>query len=153
MADTPISGLGAGGGLRPTDELAVNRFSANVKVNPAPVVILVALSDETTALTTGTDVVTIRAPFAMTLTNVRASVNTAPVGSAIIVDINEAGTTILSTKLTIDASETTSTTAATAAVISDASIADDAEISFNVVQIGSSTAGAGLKAMLIGYPT
>lgn len=92
-------------------------------------------------------------PYAMTVTGVRASVNTAPVGSTIIVDINESGTSILSTKLSIDASEKTSTTAATAAVISDSSLADDAEITIDIDQIGSSTAGTGLKVWLIGYPT
>ena len=86
----------------------------------------------------------------MTLTAVRASVTTAPVGSTIIVDINENGTSILSTKLSIDASEKTSTTAATAAVISDSSIADDAEITIDIDQVGSTTAGAGLKVWLIG---
>jgi hypothetical protein len=89
-------------------------------------------------------------PFAMTLTAVRASVNTAPVGSTLIVDINEGGASILSTRLSIDASETTSTTAASAAVISDSSLADDAEISIDIDQIGSGTAGAGLKVWLIG---
>jgi hypothetical protein len=54
-------------------------------------------------------------PYAFTVTDVRASVNTAPTGSTILIDINEGGTTILSTKLMIDASEKTSTTAATPA--------------------------------------
>ena len=92
-------------------------------------------------------------PFAMTLTGVKATVNTAPVGSTIIVDINEAGSTILSTKLSIDASELTSSSAASAAVISDASLANDALITFDIDQIGSSTAGKGLKVTLYGYRT
>lgn len=116
----------------------------------APKHIQVACSDETTDLTTGTAKATFRAPHAMTLTGVRASVTTAPVGSTIIVDINKNGTTMLSTKLTIDASEKTSTTAATAAVISVSSIADDDEITIDIDQVGSSTAGAGLKVTLIG---
>ena len=90
-------------------------------------------------------------PYGFTLTGVKASVTTAPVGSTIIVDINESATTILSTKLTIDASEKTSTTAASAAVISDSALADDSEITIDIDQVGSSTAGAGLKIYLIGY--
>lgn len=66
------------------------------------------------------------------------------------VDINEGGVSVLSTILSIDASEKTSTTAATAAVISDSSIADDAEMTIDIDQIGSSTAGKGLKICLIG---
>ena len=110
----------------------------------------IACSDESTAITTGTGKVTFRMPYAMTLTGVRASVKTAPTGSTIIIDINEGGTTILSTKLSIDASEKTSTTAATAAVISDASLADDAEITIDFDQVGSTIAGAGVKVWLLG---
>lgn len=107
--------------------------------------IIVAVSDETTALTTGTAKITFRMPYAATLVAVRASVATAPTGAALIVDINEGGTTVLSTKLSIDAGEKTSVTAASAAVISDSSLADDAEITIDIDQIGSTVAGAGLK--------
>lgn len=108
----------------------------------------VALSDETTTITTGTAKVTMRMPYAMTLTEVRASVNTVSSSGVVTVDINEAGTTILSTKLTIDASEKTSTTAATPAVISDTALADDAEITFDIDTAG--TGAKGLKCWLIG---
>jgi hypothetical protein len=114
-------------------------------------VLMLTVGDETTAQTAATGKYTFRMPYPMTLTEVRASLNTAPVGSTFVVDVNEGGTSILSTKLSIDASEKTSTTAATAAVISDSTLADDAEISIDVDQIGSGTAGAGLKVYLIGY--
>lgn len=115
-----------------------------------PVVIQLACSNETTALTTGAAKVTFRAPCAMTVTAVRASLTTAQTsGSILTVDINEAGTSILSTKLTIDNAEKTSTTAATAAVISDAAIADDAEITVDIDQVGDGTA-KGLKVTIIG---
>jgi hypothetical protein len=113
--------------------------------------IILAVSDETTALTTGTAKLTFRMPYAFTLTGVRASVTTAPTGATLTVDINEGGSTILSTKLTIDASEKTSQTAAAAAVISDTALADDAEITIDIDQIGSTIAGAGLKVTLIGH--
>lgn len=112
--------------------------------------IIIACSDEGTALTTGAAKVTFRMPYAFTLTAVRASVTTAPTGSVLTVDINEAGTSILSTKLTIDATEKTSTTAATPAVISDSALADDAEITIDIDTVGSTVAGAGLKVTLIG---
>jgi hypothetical protein len=112
--------------------------------------LVIACSDEATNLTTGTAKVTFRMPYAMTLSSVRASVNTAPTGSTLIVDINEGGSTILSTKLSIDASELTSTTAATAAVISDTALADDAEVTIDIDQIGSTVAGKGLKVVLKG---
>lgn len=119
----------------------------------APFILVIAVSDETTALTAGNGKVTFRMPCAVTLTAVRASVTTAPTGSVLTVDINEGGASILSTKLTIDASEKTSTTAATPAVISDASLADDAEMTIDIDGVGSTVAGAGLKVTLIGVRT
>lgn len=115
--------------------------------------IIIACSDETTALTAGTAKVTFRMPYAFTLTAVRASVTTAPTGSVLTVDINENGTSILSTKLTIDATEKTSTTAATPPVISDSALADDAEITIDIDAVGGTIAGAGLKVVLIGSRT
>lgn len=115
--------------------------------------LIIAVGDETTAITTGTAKVTFRMPYAFTLSDVRASLVTAQTsGSTFTVDINEGGASILSTKLTIDNTEKTSTTAAAAAVISDSSLADDAEITIDVDQVGDGTA-AGLKVVLIGART
>jgi hypothetical protein len=115
-----------------------------------PFELVVAASDETTALATGTAKITFRMPRAVTLTAVRASLTTAQAsGSIFTVDINEGGSSILSTKLTIDNTEKTSTTAVTPVVISDTALADDAEITIDIDQIGNGTA-KGLKVMLIG---
>lgn len=117
---------------------------------PPTKVVQLAASDETTALTTGTAKVTFRMPYAMTVTAVRASLTTAQTsGSILTVDINDGGTTILSTKLTIDNGEKTSVTAATPPVISDTALADDAEITIDIDQVGDGTA-KGLKITLIG---
>ena len=111
---------------------------------------VIACSDETTLLTTGTKV-TFRIPYSFTVTAVRASLTTAGTGGTLVtVDINEAGTTILSTKLTIDASETTSTTATTPAVISDSALADDAQMTIDIDAVGSTNTGRGLKVEIIG---
>jgi hypothetical protein len=122
--------------------------AAGVKWQGAQEVIVVALSDETTAIATGTSVVTFRMPFAMTLTAVRASLSTASTSGTPTFDINEGGSTILSTKITIDANEKTSTTAATAAVISDTALADDAEMTVDIDVAGTGAKGA--KVYLIG---
>lgn len=111
----------------------------------------IAASDETTAITTGTNKATFSLPYAFTITSVYATLNTVSSSGAVTVDINEAGTTILSTKLTIDQSEKTSGTAATAAVISDASIAAYAEIGIDID--GAGTGAKGLKVFIVGYPT
>jgi hypothetical protein len=112
--------------------------------------IQLAASDETTALTTGTAKMTFRMPHAMTLTSVRASLTTAQAsGSIFTVDINQGGTSVLGTKLTIDNTEKTSVTAATAATITTSALTDDAEITIDIDQIGNGTA-TGLKLTLIG---
>lgn len=77
----------------------------------------------------------------ITITRVEASVLTAGTTSVITFDINEDDGTpasILSTKLTIDATERMSDTAATAAVISDASIAAG---SFLIIDIDTADSG------------
>ena len=128
---------------------------ADVAIAAKTEVLGISCSDETSDLETGTAKATFHMPYAFTLTGVKATVTTAPVGSVLTVDINEAGATILTTKLTIDASEKTSATAATAAVIGGAgpALAADALMTIDIDGIGSSTAGTGLKVWLVGYQT
>jgi hypothetical protein len=111
--------------------------------------IIVPVSDEVSNLVTGTNRVSFRMPYAGTLLAVKAAVKTAPTGSTLIVDINEAGTSVLGTKLSIDASEKTSVTAASAATITDSALADDAEITIDIDQVGSTIQGVGLKVSLL----
>lgn len=110
--------------------------------------IIVAVGNETTAITTGVAKVTFRMPYAFTLSAVRASLTTASSSGTPTIDINEGGVSILSTRITIDATEKTSTTAVALPVISDASLADDAEITIDIDVAG--TGAAGLKVYFIG---
>ncbi len=131
---------------------AVNgKIYANIsRLETSIIDIQAAASDETTALTTGTAKVTFRTPAAFTLTGVRASLTTAQAsGSIFTVDINQNGSSVLGTKLTIDNTEKTSVTAATQATITTSAITDDAEITVDIDQIGDGTA-KGLKITLIG---
>ncbi|MHA1304223.1 MAG: hypothetical protein ACTSPI_11035, partial [Candidatus Heimdallarchaeaceae archaeon] len=98
--------------------------------------------DKDTAVETGTGVGgEFRVPRAMTIKNVGAYVDTASSSGTPTFDINEAGTSILSTKITIDATEKSSETAATPPVISDSAIAADAIITFDVDAAGTDTKG------------
>jgi hypothetical protein len=110
----------------------------------------VVCSDETTDIETGTGVIEFQMPFAMTVTSVIATVGTAPAGANIEVDINENGSSILSTVISIDAGEKTSDTASVQPVISDNSLATNSIITIDIDQVGSSTAGKGLKVQIIG---
>ena len=110
--------------------------------------IQVAVSDETTPLTTG-DKLTFRVAYAFTLTEIRASLTTAVSGSSLKIDVKKGGTSIFSSNslLTIDDGNKTSVGSTAAYAISSGldSIADDSEFTISVTQIGSATAGAGLK--------
>ena len=114
----------------------------------------IAASDETTALSAGTAAVTFRLPWGLTLNagiaGVIASLTTAGTGSVVTVDINEGGASILSTKITIDPTEKTSYTAAVPVVISDTSLAFNAEMTVDIDGVDSGGVAAGLKIMLIG---
>lgn len=108
---------------------------------------ILSVTADNTDIQTGTGQMTFRAPFAMELYQIpRASLSTASTSGAVTVDINSGGTTIFGTNLTIDANETTSTTAATAAVLSTTSIADDTQITVDVD--GAGTGARGLKITL-----
>lgn len=112
-------------------------------------VLPVACSDEGSILATGTKV-TFRMPYAMALSSVKASLTTAQTGGNLItVNVTKNGTTIFSTKITIDNGEKTSVTAAAPNVLSDTSLADDDEMAIVLDQIGDGTA-TGLKVYLIG---
>lgn len=113
--------------------------------------LIVAVGDETTAITTGTGKVTFRMPYAFKLTAVRASLTTASSSGAPAFDVNRNGTSIFSTTLTIDQSEKTSTTAATAAVLSTTDLSNDDEITIDIDTAG--TGAAGPKLYFIGYRT
>ena len=167
MTDKKISELTSNGTLTGSELVELVQSGSNVKALLSAVktwvinglatdatakteYLTIACSDESTALTAGTAKITFRMPYAMTLTSVRASLKTAQTsGSIFTVDINESGSSVLSTKLTIDNTEKTSTTAATAPVISDGNLADDAEITIDIDQVGDGTA-KGLKVTLIG---
>lgn len=110
---------------------------------------VVAFSDEDTAITTGTNKVEFQMPnYATTLEGVSCSFKTAPTTSAITIDLSEGGTSVLSTKITVDATEKTSETAATASVISDNSLAANAVMTLDVDSADSGGTSSGGKLMI-----
>jgi hypothetical protein len=119
--------------------------------------ISIALGDEETVLSaasTSVPVATFHMPYAFTLTDVKVGCTVAGTGAALLtVDVHEAGTTVLSTKVTVDATEKTSGTATTAAVISDSALAVDSLIEIFVDVIDTDNVAAGVKVYLIGYQT
>ena len=91
---------------------------------------------------------TFRIKRATTVEDVEMHVKTAPTGAALIVDINDGGTTIFSTEPEIDASGTVEDNNH---AFSDTALAATTELTMDVVQVGSTVAGADLTVLLHCY--
>lgn len=115
--------------------------------NPERTMIL-TLTDEITPIVVTDPIITFRVPSAIMLTRIpRASLTTVSSSGNVVVEIKANGTTILgSNKLSIDATELTSTTAATPTTLVTTAIADDTVISVSITSAG--TAATGLKIIL-----
>ncbi len=118
----------------------------------------IACGDETTVTAVATGVTEFQMPYGFECTSVRATVTTAPTTDAgFTIDINDDGTSILLTKITLDATDKTSTSATTAfdfvASASSVTIADGSVITIDVDAASTGATEAGLKIWLIGYQT
>jgi hypothetical protein len=107
-------------------------------------------SDQTTDWTTGLKVTFTWRFGATTLSSTPIDCVTAPTGSAAQFDVKKNGTTIYSTKPTIDAGETTTDTAATPAVLSTTSLADGDIVTIWIDQVGSTIKGQGGVIAFVG---
>lgn len=123
-------------------ELAISGEA--VSDSGTPCFFQIACSDLVTALSTGTNNGYFRAPHAFTITAVRSSVLDASSSGLPTVDIKNGGVSILSTALSIDATEFTSVTAATPAVVSSPNVADD-----DMITVDITTAGTGTKGLIV----
>jgi hypothetical protein len=119
-------------------------------VGATPAEVGFTVGDRTTALTVKAGLEGMRMPFAMKLTSVRLAVATAPAGAAIVVDVKQNGASVFTTKPQIAAGAKTSVGGAVPGVVGTAALADNAEITIDVTQIGATTAGAGLEVWLLG---
>jgi len=147
---TPLLGTPTSGVLTNCTGLPLAGLATSAKTEA----LIIAASDETTALTVADGKTEFQMPYAFTLTGVRATLTTAGSTSGVTtIDIEDDGTSIFSTLLTIDYSEKTSTSAATPAVISGASLADGSVMKVNVDVLSGGATEAGLKIYLIGYQT
>jgi hypothetical protein len=111
---------------------------------------IIACSDELTAITTGDGKVTFRVPFNITIIGVASSLNTSSSSGLPTVDITASGNSIFSTnKLSINVNELTSYTATTPATLDSTrvNIARDTEMKININVAG--TGAKGLKVTIL----
>jgi len=110
-----------------------------------------ACSDVTSDLTTGEKIV-VDIPFTLEITRVYASVATAPTGSALTVDVEDEGTSIFASVLSIAASSYNAekTGAVFSGSASSYTMTKGDLLTIDIDQIGSTVAGAGLVVTLEG---
>lgn len=106
---------------------------SNVQTNTTTI----AISDTTSAITAGTDKQYWNAPYAFTIKSVKATLGTYSSSGLVTVNIKKNGTTIFSTRLTVDAAEYDSTTAATPYVLSTTSISSNDRLTFDIDDAGT----------------
>lgn len=103
-----------------------------------------AASDMATALIPGTFVAYARVVNAGVFNTVRASLSSASTAGPVTIDVKVNGVSVLTTLLTIDANSKTSLNATVPVVIGNGLVADDNEISIDIVD-----AGAGAKGLIV----
>lgn len=114
-------------------------------------VIVFNLSDIGAAATVGTNKdAFVYCPENYTITDLILACETPPTGANLIVDLNVNGTSILSTKISIDATERISETAATPYVLTTTNLTKGDILSADVDQIGT---GGGTTVQLSLYVT
>lgn len=114
-----------------------------------PAEIMMACSDEITPINALGQRISFRMPYDMTLTEVRASLTTPCSSGTFSIDINQFGSSLLSTPLTIDAGMGSSMNASVPAVIDSSLLYNDAEITVDIDNAADGS-GTGLKVTLIG---
>jgi len=119
-------------------------------LNGAAVALAVAVGDETTTITTGSAKVTFRMPHAMTLSKIKGSLTAVSTATGLTVDVTHGGTSVFSTRMTFDANEGTTESAAAPSVLGVTALSDDAVMTINVD--GAGGGAKGLKVYLIGRP-
>ncbi|MER9814307.1 hypothetical protein [Mesorhizobium sp. M0129] len=107
----------------------------------------IAVSDETSDITTGAAKITFYMEAAVTLSEVFIGLSDPSSSGIVRVNVKKAGVTIFSTRPSIDATEDTSLTG-TAAVLSTTSFAKGDKITIDIDDAG--TDAKGLKVTLIG---
>ena len=107
---------------------------------------IISASDELTSLTVGTGKTTFLMPYAFTLTAVKVSLTNTSTSGNPTIDINENGTSILSSPVAITAGQKSAV-----ASVGDSSLANLAEMTVDIDVAG--TNASGLKIYLIGSQT
>lgn len=108
------------------------------------------ITDEGVAIT-GSETLTVRFPYAFKVTEILATLDTAPVGTPMTLDVDVNGVAMFTgSSITIDVAETTSATAAPHGAFAVSTIPANGKVEFVMDEIG--TGATGLQVWIYGYP-
>lgn len=127
-----------------TTQVATTAF-VQQEIDARSETLTVAFSDEVTPVTATTSKVCFHWQYSSTtVTGMWVGLSTAQTsGSIFTVDVNKAGATMLSTKITVDNGDETSRTAVTAPVLSTTALTVGDKVCIDVDQVGDGTAKGG----------
>ena len=149
ITTTPSGTSGTSGVNGSNGTSGANGTSGSSGITPATykMDLSVAISDETTQITTGAGKLTIYAPYDFTITEVIASLSTSGSTTSEF-DVNLNGSSIFSTRPTVDANENTTGTAATPSVLSTTTVTKYDRLSYDIDVAGTGARGA--KIYIVG---
>jgi len=130
--------------------IAFNPFSASFSVETKDVTIILLLMPPNVNISLGSILAINRFPYGLAIKTVEISVAIAPTGANLIVDMLKNNVSMMTTKLSIDSGEFSSTTATAPPVLSSTTLAVGDKLSFNVDQIGATIPGQYLTVTLRG---
>ncbi len=115
--------------------------------------LVIPLSDETSDLTTGDGVYTFYLPYDLTIDKMYLSLNSQSVGADVIVDVQKNGSTMFQSSNSFKVVQGNNVSTSQPDFTSNTYFPIGSKMSFNIDQIGSSTAGQGLKVMIHAHRT
>lgn len=133
--------------IRPCSGKTLQQNGTSINI-AQPFELIVAATDEVTTITLANAVVTFHVPRAFTATQIWVGLTTVSSSGLVTVDINKNGVSIFTTKITVDASEETSLTAAVAAALLTTTFVQGDKITVDID--GAGTGSVGLKVYFIG---
>jgi len=136
--------------LRVGEDLSIEEVDETTGADNLIKAIPAIISSETDDIVVEDQKYIFRIPFEFNLSQIRANLRNAPMGSSLIIDVKKDGISILSTLISIDAGTKTNKDSVNPAVISDNALTDDSEITIDIKQVGSTVTGTGLKVWFIG---
>jgi len=135
-----------------SNSYATAAYVSNSYFRAYPDTMTVAMSNETSNLVASSTIpnAVIRLPFAATLISpyIRIAVTTAPTGSSVTADVRLVGTGTIISGGAISIAATSNTSAASIPTMTTTALPDDSQLQFFTTAIGSTIAGAGLKATI-----